>query len=204
MQLEGADGKVIDVTRTDVVLISKDDLAERPFVASKLPMPPSNIEFLGMKSSERGRVESDKNGSSSDSKSNRKRPASPPKAEKRSRKGESSSWVRSGIRIRLVNDRHKYHLKKGRVLDVYRDGERYLSTIALDNGNILENVKEKYLENVLPSVEDRCLILRGRYRGCYGKLLEKIKEKDLLVVQLDDEMSEICELGLDDAAALAY
>lgn len=168
-------------------------------------MPSSSIEFHGTKqSSERERVENSKSeNSSSNSKSTRKRPASPMRTDKRSRKDDSYSWVRSGIRIRLVNERHKYHLKKGRVLDVYRDGDRYLSTIELDNGNILENVKEKYLENVLPSVEDKCLILRGRYRGCYGKLLEKIKEKDLLVVQLDDELNEVCELGLDDAAALA-
>jgi hypothetical protein len=108
------------------------------------------------------------------------------------------SWVRSGIRVRIVTKKlgEKYYLKKAIVVDVH---DRKLSSVQFEDGTILE-VKERYLETVLPAVGENCLILKGKYIGCTARLLEKRKEKQQVIVQLDDDL-DVLIISADDVAA---
>jgi len=48
---------------------------------------------------------------------------------------------------------------------------------------IYDNIREKYLETVLPKDKDQeVIILRGEFRGEVGKILSKDKKKDEVLV----------------------
>jgi hypothetical protein len=76
----------------------------------------------------------------------------------------SSSWLMTGIRVRIVSKKVdssssgsvSSYLQKGSVVDV---PDRGIATIRFDDGRIIESVKEKYLETVLPSVGALCSVL---------------------------------------------
>jgi G patch domain and KOW motifs-containing protein len=118
------------------------------------------------------------------------------------------AWLRTGIRVRIVSNKatesSRHYLQKASVVDVYQGSSQRIGTLRIESdGAIVENVKEKYLETVLPSVGELCMILTGEYQGQVASLLEKRKESDSAVVQLQEDMSEIVTLPMDNIAAIA-
>ena len=121
-----------------------------------------------------------------------------------------SAWLRTGIRVRVVSRKastsSKHYLQKAHVLDVHQGSScssQRMATLRMEvDGVVIENVKEKYLETVLPGVGEVCMILSGAEKGQLAKLLEKRKDKDSAVVQLVDDLSEILTLPMDSIAAI--
>lgn len=65
---------------------------------------------------------------------------------------------------------------------------------------IYDNIREKYLETVLPKDKDQeVIILRGEFRGEVGKILSKDKKKDEVLVQVG--LVDIIKLSQDDLCA---
>jgi hypothetical protein len=129
----------------------------------------------------------------------------------------SKSWLHTGIRVKIISkkidDHGRHYLSKGTVLDVYfpsgpsssssSSTSSKVASIRLDSGVVLQEIKEKYLETVLPkSVGDSCLILTGEHRGETATLLEKDYDRNEVTIQLTEEM-EIVLLAMDSVAALA-
>lgn len=117
-------------------------------------------------------------------------------------------WLRPGLRVKLVTDKFgkQLYLKKGVLLDVYGDK---VASVRLDSGALLETVKQRHLETVIPSERGACIVLTGRYRGLEAVLLERRRGQggsgggggDTVVVQMAEDMSVVLELPLDDVCA---
>ena len=128
--------------------------------------------------------------------------------EKQQREGEEKgSWLVSGIRVRIVSKKagggeggggEKAYLKKGVVLDVHSLG---VASIRLDDGTILNAIKERHLETVLPGIGGVCLILYGEYKGESAILVEKQKVNETVLLQLTDDLT-IISMQMDHTAAL--
>lgn len=57
--------------------------------------------------------------------------------------------------------------------------------------NILEDLREKDIETVIPEIGKNIKILTGASRGLTGKLLERNKRKNEVVVQVNDTMETL-------------
>ncbi len=134
------------------------------------------------------------------------------------------NWVRTGIRVKVISKKaisdnakcsvSDVYLKKGDVIDVtrttHKDGSTSrLATIRMQSSSgrgyvVIENVKEKYLETVIPR-EDRatCVILTGEYSGQYGTILDRNDSKQTVSVQLQDDITEIVVLSMNYISAIA-
>ena len=112
------------------------------------------------------------------------------------------AWLARGIRVRVVNKRvagESAYLKKGDVLDLYEKGT---AVVRLDHGAILEGVKQRHLETVLPRSGGECVVLYGPHQGQRARLLEKNKQDETVLVELQEELS-IVLLAMDAVAATA-
>ncbi|CAN0555010.1 unnamed protein product, partial [Ectocarpus sp. 12 AP-2014] len=110
------------------------------------------------------------------------------------------AWLRANIRVRVIHKSYgggRAYLGKGRVVDVPRVGQ---ATVRMDLGElVLEGVKERHLETVLPSRGGKVIVVRGAERGATGKLLAKNKEKETALVQVYEDLRAVT-LSLDDVA----
>ena len=124
----------------------------------------------------------------------------------------SLSWLRQNIRVKIItkkelSNRGNYYLSKGTVVDIYYPSKSTntskQATIRLDNGVILQDVSEKYLETVLPKKKgDQCMILTGEYCGSIGNLIELDYDRNKVTLQLEDDDMEILLLSMDSVAAI--
>ncbi|KAJ1425311.1 hypothetical protein B484DRAFT_451111 [Ochromonadaceae sp. CCMP2298] len=108
-------------------------------------------------------------------------------------------WLRENIRVKVVSKTlsdGRAYLQKGQILDVYKLGE---CSVRLDGGAVLEGVRERHLETVLPKVGGSCMVLLGEYRGQGATLLEK---GEGVTVQLQDDL-DVVVLEMDAIAATA-
>ena len=121
-----------------------------------------------------------------------------------------TGWVRQGIRVKIISKKvgdGKYYLQKGTVVDVYfsssSSSSSKFASVRMDAfDNCVQEVKEKYMETVLPSEGGSCVILTGEFAGSAAILIEKNKKKNTVCVQLVDDM-DIITVGMDDIAAVA-
>jgi hypothetical protein len=102
------------------------------------------------------------------------------------------------------SDNKNIYLQKGIILSIHRNEDidvndndnnnddiyktsssAIIARIQLDNGIILHNIKQKYLETVLPKdkTED-CLVVYGKYKGYRAYLIEKIKSDSNVKMKL--------------------
>ena len=148
----------------------------------------NDIDNKRSKEDERGKNEVN----SSSSKKNEKMHGEGEKDEK-----SKPSWLMTGIRVRLISKKSSSYLMKGSVIDV---PTKSVGTIRLDGGKIVEGVKEKYLETVLPPIGGICSVLYGQYRGQNARLIEKRKEEGLAFIQLEDDLEGVL-LSMDAIAS---
>lgn len=231
MSLE-KDGSDRIADKKDVVLVTDEELKEKPFKRIFVSPEPSNHKGTERDAREQSggqgteekkskkrdrdqeyereshstRIESTKKQKSDDRLSSRIEGGSEAKS--------TPSWLQTGIRVKIISkkiDNHgRHYLSKGSVLDVYypsskssRDRSGKVASIRLDNGVVLQDIKEKYLETVLPkNIGDSCMILTGEHRGLSGTLMEKDYDKNEVTIQLIEEM-DIVLLSMDSVAALA-
>jgi G patch domain and KOW motifs-containing protein len=240
LEKDGSD-RIVD--KRDVVLVTDDELKEKPFKRIFLS-PESLSSTLGRNGSDKDRDSRQPQGSSKSNKrdrdeeherdtlkkhksdrreKNERQTSSKSSGATADRGGEnngSPSWLQTGIRVKIVskkiNDHDRHYLSKGTIIDVYYPSSKSsrdrsssssaaakVASLRLDSGVVLQDVKEKYLETVLPkNVGESCLILTGEHRGLSGTLIEKDYERNEVTVQLVEEM-EIVLLSMDSVAALA-
>lgn len=141
-------------------------------------------------------------------KKDRKRREKEKEREKRKAKEESRrakdviTWVVPSIRVRIISKSladGRYYQAKGKVLDVV---DRHTFTMQMDNGKLLEGVRQSQVESALPKAGGRVRVLGGEHKGQTGLLLERNSERAQAVVQLDQDM-DTAILSFDDLAELA-
>jgi hypothetical protein len=116
--------------------------------------------------------------------------------------GKINPWLRKGILVRIISEKVggvSAYLQKGSVVDVKENGA---ASILLDcGGSILEGVKQKHLETVLPACGLSVMILSGTNSGKVANLLEKYKKEETALVRLENG-STLC-VPMDQLAAPA-
>lgn len=224
------DGSLAEVKRTDAVAVPDADLKESPYVDpapfTKSLQPPisssipsstslmnstSNIHVEnpnGDTKEGRGKLEDLGSGGQSkraryDRESNNKLEQDVVKKSDENRnkvdKKSKSSWILPNLRVRVITEKlGNAYLQKGTIIDVVEEG---VGVIRLDSGVVLERVKEKYLETVLPSVGASCIVLVGKHKGQLATLLEKKKQEERVILQLSEEF-EIIEMSMNHVAAV--
>jgi hypothetical protein len=178
-----------DKTLTAVTNKSKSDLKDDKGDSSGIPG--SNFDKSEQRSAKKRRTDNGDSTSSHKSK----------KSDKQSDK-KTTFWLRAGIQVRIVSKKvagSSNDGKKANVLDVQVNG---ICTLSLhSDGKVIDGVKQKYLETVIPSTGKQCMVVKGAYSGQTGRLHEKDKEKETVVIELNDEM-EYVVLKMDDVSAL--
>lgn len=124
----------------------------------------------------------------------------------KSRSKHRPSWLYPNIRVRIVSRSFKsgkYYKAKGVIVDVVQEGECILR---LDDGKLLENVKERYLETIIPNVNEKIIVVRhtGKHNNSgedyyqnVGKVLSKDRDTEKAVIQFLSNM-EVDTLSFDD------
>eukprot|EP01035_Chromulina_nebulosa_P017904 gene17904-23523_t len=183
------DGVISDISKTDAILLTESDLIENPYDKKyyNIPyeLPPTNYSN-DKHNEEKNKQNINKNESIENKDKNSKHKKSSTKDSSfKSSSNSNHSWLCHSIR-------------KGTVVDVHSDG---VASVRLDDGTLIDSIKEKYLETVLPTVGGQCKILRGSNIGQLASLLEKRKEKDEALIQLVEEL-DIIEISMNDIAAI--
>jgi len=196
-----SDATHVELKKSDVVVLTEKELLETPYQG----VIPSVTQGTGT-GTEESTTESKASSSDSRKRStqevrgeeNKKRH----KHEKKVSEKRDESWVRPGIRVRVVSKKvggSIIYLQKATVIDSWQG----VASIKLDHdGSIVEDVNQKHLETVLPSTGQPIIVLVGEYAGQSGLLLEKQKEQENVIVQLSDDM-QIVVVPMDHCAALS-
>eukprot|EP01017_Pseudomicrothorax_dubius_P013855 TRINITY_DN1625_c0_g1_i1.p1 TRINITY_DN1625_c0_g1~~TRINITY_DN1625_c0_g1_i1.p1 ORF type:complete len:340 (+),score=93.96 TRINITY_DN1625_c0_g1_i1:38-1057(+) len=116
------------------------------------------------------------------------------------KKKKKLKWVTENIRVRIISDKvndGKYYNLKVVVTDVL-DKRTFLALTP--SGDVVEDLREKEIETVMPKEGELVKVLVGEHRGEIAKLLKKDKDKNKCQVQLVENLAEILSLSLDDCA----
>jgi G patch domain/KOW motif-containing protein len=112
----------------------------------------------------------------------------------------AQSWLTRDIRVKVIHKTEyggKWYLQKGCIVDVVSPN---ICDVRMDDGGkILQDVKEEHLETALPKGGGRVLVVGGKLRGQIGRLQERIPDKGVGIVQID-ETYELFTLDLDHLA----
>ncbi|KAF3785046.1 MOS2 protein, partial [Nymphaea thermarum] len=110
------------------------------------------------------------------------------------------SWLTSHIRVRVISKEFrqgKFYLKKGEVVDVTGP---WKCIVSIDESNeIIEGVHQEMLETALPKRGGPVIVLYGKHKGVFGKLVQRDSEEETAMVQ-DAETSEMITVSLDQIA----
>jgi G patch domain/KOW motif-containing protein len=108
-------------------------------------------------------------------------------------------WLTDKIRVRVVSKSYgsSAYTKKGVVIDVPAQGRATLRMDESSGSKVLEDVKQKHLETVIPKRGGKVILLRGKLRGGKGQLMARDVEAERAVVQLFEDMS-VHTVPLDD------
>jgi len=142
-------------------------------------------------------------------KQSKKRAADDIPSSKRRKKSSSSSstsnkkpmklWIRPNIMVRIVSKKFKegrFYEKKARIVDCI-GGD--LCTLELNDGRVLDQVKQSHLENVVGRKNQRVMILNGKEKGQLGTVLQRDAKTQACLVQLDSTM-DAHKMSYDDVA----
>ncbi|KAJ3172593.1 hypothetical protein HDU88_005922 [Geranomyces variabilis] len=117
---------------------------------------------------------------------------------------QSASWLRPNIRVRVVSKslaRGAHYNKKGVIQDVFTAGE---CVLRLDSGDIVEGVKTRHLQTVLPSrLDTHVCIVDCReiphFVGQLGTLIERNDANDTATVRMETTL-EYRNFSFDEIA----
>lgn len=185
-----SDGSLVELKKGDVVVLSESELQAVPY-RGVVPLVARSGHDGGRKRSTHS-----ENGGGGETSS-----VSGVKNKKHKSDGGSPLWLRAGIRVRVVSKKVgvSSYLQKASVVTVDNDG---VASLRLDDGSLVEGVKQKALETVLPSCGQLVMALVGQHAGTIGKLVEKQKEQELVIVQITGGGADVI-LSMDHCAALA-
>lgn len=196
VRLESSSEDVV-VSKADVSVVDLSKLAEGhpalKFMSKESKDRDRDRDESDEKEKKEKKEKKDKSNSSSSSKSASKSHSN--------KDDSSSSWLRPRIMVRVVSksfQNGKYYNKKVRILDVIGRNE---CIIQLDNGSLVEGVKQRMLETVIPQKGAKVMVVEGENKGKLGTLLERKKSGDTekAIVQLMNDLS-IESYELDDVA----
>lgn len=106
-------------------------------------------------------------------------------------------WVIPGLRVRVRN-KHIYegsiYSCKGVIEDVLNS---HVFTIRISN-KVYEDLTEKDIETLLPSVGSNVRIVKKQYKGEVSKLLARDKRKNLVTVQLPEQVISLSQNDVCD------
>ncbi|KND01425.1 uncharacterized protein SPPG_03230 [Spizellomyces punctatus DAOM BR117] len=116
------------------------------------------------------------------------------------------SWLRPRIRVRVISKslgNGRYYNHKGTIQDVFTAGE---CVLRLDSGELLEGVKDRHVETVIPAVGHLVCVVQctdAEHIGQVGRLKERDSERERAVVEMEtsfeyltftyDEIAEFVE-----------
>ena len=107
------------------------------------------------------------------------------------------TWIAEGLIVRVISDKYrsgKLYNKKIHIKTIMNDTQ----FLATDGPTVLDDLREKDLETVLPGSSDfataQVLILKTKE---LGKVLSKDKRKEKVTVQIEESL-DIVTLGMDD------
>ncbi len=192
-------GATVQVQRTDIVVLTARELEENPYRGVVV----AAAAVDGLKKRRQGEVQGQGLDSSQEAQDDglAKRARVVTAGETDAPSKERVDWLRAGIRVRIVS-KHvggaAAYLQKGAVVEVYGP-DKGLASVRLADGSLLENVKQRHLETVLPAVGMPCLVLSGAYAGQRVRLLEKRKSEERVVVEMDDGLEVV--VSMNDVAA---
>ncbi|XP_031494309.1 protein MOS2-like isoform X1 [Nymphaea colorata] len=110
------------------------------------------------------------------------------------------SWLTNHIRVRVISKEFrqgKFYLKKGEVVDVTGP---WKCIVSMDESNeIIKGVHQEMLETALPKRGGPVIVLYGKHKGVFGKLVQRDSEEETGMVQ-DAETSEMITVSLDQIA----
>ena len=80
-----------------------------------------------------------------------------------------------------------------------------LATIKLDHGGkVLEKVKEKDVETIVPSTPGTlCMVVHGRDKGLMGSVVERRSDEGKVVLQMQEDLSVLNKYSLDEVSMVA-
>jgi G patch domain/KOW motif-containing protein len=191
-------GATVQVQRADVVVLTARELEENPYrgevVAAAAAVDSVKKRRQGQGQGLDSSLEAQDDGHA-------KRARMVASGETHTPNEERVHWLRAGIRVRIVSKHVSAgaHLQKGAVVDVYGP-DQGLASVRLADGSLLENVKQRHLETVLPAVGMACLILTGAHAGQRARLVEKRKAEERVVVEMDGDGLEVL-VSMNDVAA---
>lgn len=110
-------------------------------------------------------------------------------------------WVMPGIRVRIISKtlrNGQLYSSKGIIQDVLDDCS---FTLLTDARELLDFLGERDVETLIPAIGKDVMVLTEEHRGEVGKLVERDKRRNRVVVQLP--ASELLTLTQDDLSELA-
>jgi len=178
------------------VVVAKSDL-NLSIVESNITEGHPAYKYISKEKEKSSSKSSSSSSSSSKSKSKSKSSKSKSKSSE-----DSPSWLFPNIMVRIVSkklDGGKYYNKKGHIVDVV---SRHKCIVQLADGSLVEGVKQKALETVIPRQGEKVKVVKGSKKGSVGKLLESKKNDKNVecgVVQFSSDLT-IGIFELDDIA----
>lgn len=119
---------------------------------------------------------------------------------KEERAKKQLSWLTSHIRVRVISRDLKggrLYLKKGEVLDVV--GPTTCDISMDESKEIVQGVSQDYLETAIPRRGGPVLVLYGKHKGAYGRLVEKDLDQEIGIVK-DADTHELLNVKLEQIA----
>lgn len=113
------------------------------------------------------------------------------KRKKEKKKPKRLQWVENNIRVRIISKKYKdgsFYNVKGIVSDILNSSTFALITPSKD---ILEDLREKDIETIMPDIGKKVKILTGPNKGALAVLLERNKRKNEVILQVLDTMETI-------------
>ncbi len=116
--------------------------------------------------------------------------------------GRPRGWLRPGIRVRIVDRRHRYYKHKAEVLDVTQPRVAVLR-VENERRSRLEDMHERDLETVIPRESGaRVMILSGSYAGFTARVLSRDSKGQTAELHIDEDGCNR-QYSFDDICALA-
>jgi len=128
-----------------------------------------------------------------------KSPSNDKKKDDKDSKKKKIKWATPNIRVRIISDKFrdgKLYNSKVVITDIL---DRYSFVAVTTKGELLEDLREKEIETVLPKEGERVKILKGEYAGKLGKLVKRDKSNDQVCIELE-ETGDFVKVSQDDCA----
>ena len=192
---------VTSVKKGELSLIPRPDLDKRPFQEAELKGSEED-ELKCSLTGENKRIPDtvhSKNGGPSDRKRRNEVGEKEVSLKAKRSKYDDRGWVIPNIRVRVITKKlgSNQYKEKGIVVDVTHFGS--VATLHMSNGQVLDQVPERYLETALPKAGGNVIVLSGKSKLAKGTLLDRDSKSGKGIIQVFEDMS-ILKLSLDDLA----